>query len=94
MNIGIYINIILVFIYAYLGVNKFIKYDICLLVGSINCDVVENVGFVCREIYEVKVKEIRLKYKDYIFITCKKSANLSSIDVKNFKETIFTTSGI
>ena len=87
-------NIILAFRDTYLCVNKFIKYDMCLPVDSINCDVIENVGFVCREIDEVKVKEIKLKYKECIFITCGKSANLSSIDVKNFKGTIFTTSGI
>lgn len=41
-----------------------------------------------------KVDEIKGKYGSSIFITCCKSANLNTINIKNFKGTIFTTSGI
>ena len=87
-------NIISSFRDAYSSVNKFIKYDICLPIDSITCNDIEEVGFICREIDEAKVESIKSKYKDSIFITCGKSANLNSISVNNFNGTIFTTSGI
>ena len=87
-------DIISAFRDAYCYVNKLIKYDICLPMDSIGCENIENVGFVCREIDELKIEEIKSKYNDSIFVTCGKSANLNSINVRNFKGTIFTTSGI
>lgn len=79
---------------AYSYVDKFIKYDLCLPIGSIHTDNVYDVGFVCRDIDKSRVIDIKKEYGDCIFITCGKSASLNSINVINFKGTIFSTSGI
>ena len=79
-------------VYSY--VTKFIKYDLCLPINSINYKEVYEVGFTCREIDIDKVEKIKKQYGKSIFITCGKSANLNTINIKNFKGTIFTTSGI
>lgn len=93
-HIGLDDRIISKFREAYSYVDKFIKYDLCLPIGSINTDNVDDVGFVCRDIDKYRVMDIKKKYGDCIFITCGKSASLDSINVSNFKGTIFTTSGI
>ena len=79
---------------AYSYVTKFIKYDLCLPISSVNCEEVYEVGFICREIDFYKVEKIKNQYGKSILVTCGKSANLNTINIKNFKGTIFTTSGI
>lgn len=93
-HLGIDESIINKFKSAYLYINKFIKYDLCLIKDYINTDKVYDGGFVCREIDKLKVDKIKDKYKNSIFITCGKSASLNTINIKNFSGTIFTTSGI
>ena len=92
--LGIDESIIDKFKKAYSYINKLIKYDLCLPMVGIECENTDKVGFVCREIDENKVSDLKLKYGESIFITCGKSANLNSINVKNFNRTIFTTQGI
>lgn len=92
--IGIEDSIINKFRQAYSNVAKFIKYDLCLPVSTINCNEVYDAGFICREIDYDKVEHIKKKYAKSIFITCGKSASLNNINIKNFEGTIFTTSGI
>ena len=79
---------------AYSYVTKFIKYDLCLPISSINCEYINEVGFICREIDFDKVEKIKQQYGKSIMVTCGKSANLNTINIKNFNGTIFTTSGI
>lgn len=79
---------------AYSYVTKFIKYDLCLSINSVNCQEVYEVGFTCREIDIDKVEKIKKQYGKSIMVTCGKSANLNTINIKNFNGTIFTTSGI
>lgn len=79
---------------AYSYVTKFIKYDLCLPINCINTEKVYNTGFICRPIDNDKVEKIKQQYGKSIFITCGKSANLNTINIKNFSGTIFTTSGI
>lgn len=92
--IGIGDSIIDKFREAYSYVTKFIKYDLCLPINCINTDDVYNVGFSCREIGNTRVNKIKSQYGESIMITCGKSANLNTINIKNFNGTIFTTSGI
>ena len=79
---------------AYSYVNKFIKYDLCSPISSVNCKDINEVGFTCRDINIDKVEKIKQQYGKSIMVTCGKSANLNTINIKNFKGTIFTTSGI
>lgn len=79
---------------AYSYVTKFIKYDLCLPISSVNCKDINEVGFTCRYIDLDKVEKIKQQYGKSIMVTCGKSANLNTINIKNFKGTIFTTSGI
>ena len=79
---------------AYSYIDKFIQYDLCLAKDYINANEVFDGGFVCREIDNLKVDQIKAKYGNSIFITCGKSASLNCINIKNFSGTIFTTSGI
>ena len=92
--IGIDESIIDKYRQAYSYVTKFIKYDLCLPISSINCQEVYKVGFTCRDIDFDKVEKIKQQYGKSIMVTCGKSANLNTINIKNFKGTIFTTSGI
>lgn len=92
--IGIDKSIIDKYRQAYSYVTKFIKYDLCLPINSVNCEEVYEVGFTCRKIDFDKVEKIKNQYGKSIMVTCGKSANLNSINIKNFKGTIFTTSGI
>ena len=92
--IGIDEFIINKYIQAYSYVTKFIKYDLCLPISSVNCEDINEVGFTCREIDLDKVDKIKQQYGKSIMVTCGKSANLNTINIKNFKGTIFTTSGI
>lgn len=92
--IGIDESIIDKYRQAYSYVIKFIKYDLCLPISSINCEEVYEVGFTCRYIDLDKVEKIKQQYGKSIMVTCGKSANLNTINIKNFKGTIFTTSGI
>lgn len=93
-HIGIDEVIIDKFRRAYSYVTKFIKYDLCLPISIINCQDVYDVGFTCRNIDYDRVNKIKQQYGDSIMITCGKSANLNTINIKNFNGTIFTTSGI
>lgn len=92
--IGIDESIIDKYRQAYSYVTKFIKYDLCLSINSVNCQEVYEVGFTCREIDIDKVEKIKKQYGKSIMVTCGKSANLNTINIKNFNGTIFTTSGI
>lgn len=92
--IGIDESIIDKYRQAYSYVTKFIKYDLCLPISSINCEEVYEVGFTCRKIDFNKIEKIKNQYGKSIMVTCGKSANLNTINIKNFKGTIFTTSGI
>ena len=92
--IGIDESIIDKYRQAYSYVTKFIKYDLCLPINSVNCKEVNEVGFTCREIDLDRVEKIKKQYGKSIMVTCGKSANLNTINIKNFKGTIFTTSGI
>lgn len=92
--IGIDESIIDKYRQAYSYVTKFIKYDLCLPIGSVNCKDINEVGFTCRDINIDKVEKIKQQYGKSIMITCGKSANLNTINIKNFNGTIFTTSGI
>ena len=57
---------------AYSYVTKFIKYDLCLPISSVNCEEVYEVGFTCREIALNRVEKIKQQYEKSIFITCGK----------------------
>lgn len=92
--IGIDESIINKYRQAYSYVTKFIKYDLCLPIGSVNCKDINEVVFTCRDINLDKVEKIKKQYGKSIMITCGKSANLNNINIKNFDGTIFTTSGI
>ena len=92
--IGIDESIIDKYRQAYSYVTKFIKYDLCLPISSVNCEDINEVGFTCRNIDFNKVEKIKNQYGKSIMITCGKSANLNTINIKNFNGTIFTTSGI
>lgn len=92
--IGIDESIINKYRQAYSYVTKFIKYDLCSPINSVNCKDINEVGFVCRNIDFNKIEKIKRQYGKSIMITCGKSANLNNINIKNFKGTIFTTSGI
>lgn len=92
--IGIDKSIIDKYIQAYSYITKFIKYDLCLPISSVNCQEVYEVGFTCRKIDFNKVEKIKQQYGKSIMVTCGKSANLNTINIKNFKGTIVTTSGI
>ena len=92
--IGIDESIIDKYRQAYSYVTKFIKYDLCLPINSVNCKEVNEVGFTCREIDLDRVEKIKKQYGKSIMVTCGKSANLNTINIKNIKGTIFTTSGI
>lgn len=92
--IGIDESIIDKYRQAYSYVTKFIKYDLCLPISSVNCEEVYEVGFTCRNIDFDKVEKIKSQYGRSIMVTCGKSANLNTINIKNFNGTIFTTSGI
>lgn len=87
-------NIISKFRLAYSYVTKFIKYDLALPTSSIITKNIDEVSFICRPIYKERVEFIRKKYGKSIFITCGKSATLNKICIKNFRGTIFTTSGV
>lgn len=92
--IGIEESIVEKFRQAYSYVTKLIKYNLFLAMDSINCHQVYDANFLCRKIDYSKVEELRSKYNESIMITCGKSATLKRINIKNFKGTIFTTSGI
>lgn len=92
--IGIEQSIIDKYRQAYSYITKFIKYDLCSPINSVNCKDINEVGFVCRNIDFNKIEKIKGQYRKSIMITCGKSANLNNINIKNFKGTIFTTSGI
>ena len=92
--IGIDRSIINKYREAYSCVTRFIKYDLCLPISSVNCQEVYKVGFTCRNIDFDKVEKIKSQYGRSIMVTCGKSANLNTINIKNFNGTIFTTSGI
>ena len=92
--IGIDESIINKYRQAYSYVTKFIKYDLCSPINSVNCKDINEVGFVCRNIDFNKIEKIKRQYGKSIMITCGKSVNLNNINIKNFKGTIFTTSGI
>ena len=92
--IGIDESIIDKFRQACSYVTKFIKYDLCLPISSVNCEEVYEVGFTCRDIDHDRVEKIKQQYGKSIMVTCGKSANLNTINIKNFNGTIFTTSGI
>lgn len=92
--IGIDESIINKYRQAYSDITKFIKYDLCSPINSVNCKDINEVGFVCRNIDFNKIEKIKKQYGKSIMITCGKSANLNNINIKNFKGTIFTTSGI
>ena len=79
---------------TYSYVTKFIKYDLCLPISSVNCKEVNEVGFTSRDIDHDRVEKIKQQYGKSIMVTCGKSANLNTINIKNFNGTIFTTSGI
>ena len=93
-HIGIDESIINKYRQAYSYITKFIKYDLCSPINSVNCKDINEVGFVCRNIDFNKIEKIKRQYGKSIMITCGKSANLNNINIKNFKGTIFTTSGI
>ena len=92
--IGIDESIIYKYRQAYSYVTKFIKYDLCVSISSVNCQEIYEVGFTCRNIDFDKVEKINQQYGKSIMVTCGKSANLNTINIKNFNGTIFTTSGI
>ena len=92
--IGIDESIIDKYRQAYSYVTKLIKYDLCLPISSVNCEDVNEVGFTCRYTDFDKVEKIKNQYGKSIMITCGKSANLNTINIKNFNGNIFTTSGI
>lgn len=92
--IGIDESIIDKYRQAYSYVTKLIKYDLCLPISIVNCKNIYEVGFTCRQIDLDKVGKIKKQYGNSILVTCGKSANLNTINIKNFKGTIFTTSGI
>lgn len=91
--LGIQIDIIERFKKAYSKLNYFIEYDLALPMDSLKIPK-KKIGFISRKIDRNKVKEIKEKYGESIFITCGKSANLDSIGIENYNGCIFTTSGI
>ena len=47
---------------AYSCVTRFIKYDLCLPISSVNCEDVYEVGFTCRNIDFDRVEKIKKQY--------------------------------
>ncbi|WP_432204347.1 glycosyltransferase [Cetobacterium somerae] len=94
--------------YKYLNLNKFILEKYLELDDSIdnlylyplNLDFsyispkIIPMDFICRKIDKEKIKLIKQTYGDSIFISCGKSAQLEKIVIKNFKGTVFTTTGV
>ena len=60
--IGIDESIIDKYRQAYSYVTKFIKYDLCLPISSVNCEDINEVGFTCRNIDFDKVEKIKKIY--------------------------------
>ncbi|MHA4984938.1 glycosyltransferase [Cetobacterium somerae] len=81
----------------YLELDKLIDnlyiYPLNLDFSHINPKIIK-MDFICRKISSQKIQDIKEKYGKSIFISCGKSAQLEKIVVKNFKGTIFTTSGV
>lgn len=74
-------------------INKFYMYPLVLDLSHLSC-AKENINYVSRKFDKEKIEELREKYKEIIFISCGKSANLEKIEVINYKGTIFYTEGI
>lgn len=77
-------------------IDNLYVYPLNLDFSYINPKIIK-MDFICRKIDSKKIqdiKEIKEKYGKSIFISCGKSAQLEKIVVKNFKGTIFTTSGV
>lgn len=93
-HLGIDESIINKYKQGYSYVTKFLKYNLCLPISSVNTKEIHDIGFTCRYIDNNKIKEIKQEFGKSIMVTCGKSANLNTINIKNFSGTIFTTSGI
>ncbi|MGL6168650.1 MAG: hypothetical protein ACRC0Y_10215 [Fusobacteriaceae bacterium] len=53
-----------------------------------------KMNFISRKIDSRRVKKIKEKYGESIFVSTGKSAELEKITIKNFGGTVFTTSGV
>lgn len=74
-------------------INNLYIYPLNLDFSYINPKIIK-MNFICRKIDNKKIQEIKEKYGKSIFISCGKSAQLEKITIKNFKGTVFTTSGM
>ena len=74
-------------------INNLYVYPLNLDFSYINSKII-RMEFICRKISNEKICEIKEKYGNTLFISCGKSTRLKKIIIKNFKGTIFTTSGI
>lgn len=74
-------------------IDNLYVYPLSLDFSYINPKIIK-MGFICRKIDNKKIQDIKEKYGKSIFISCGKSAQLKKITIKNFKGTVFTTSGV
>lgn len=65
---------------------------------SLNFDYLEanikKIEFIARKIDREKIKTLKKRYGKILFISCGKSADIGEINITNFQETIFVTSGV
>ena len=74
-------------------IDEFYVYPLALDLSHITCTK-KDIDYVSRDFNYDKIKSLRASYGKSIFISCGKSANLGSIEIKNFQGTIFYTEGI
>jgi len=74
-------------------IDEFRVYPLSLDLSHIDC-IKKDIPYVAREFNFEKIDDLRKKYKEIIFISCGKSANLEKIQINNYKGAIFYTDGI
>lgn len=74
-------------------INKFYMYPLVLDLSHLSCEK-EKINYVSRKFNKEKIVELKEEYKEIIFISCGKSANLEKIEIINYKGTVFYTEGI
>ena len=92
-HLGIEKSIVDAFKEVYKNLDLFISYSLNLDTSHMECQT-DNAGFICRKIDPDKVKQIKKRHGNCLFISCGKSAELEKIHLKNYNGTVFYTEGI
>ena len=74
-------------------IDEFSVYPLGLDLSHINCKKLD-IEYVARNFNFKKIKKLKEKYREIIYISCGKSAKLEKIKVVNYNGTIFYTKGI